>query len=476
MVETGLANAIVTGIVTGSIVALGAIGLALVYSIAEVPNFAHGELLMIGAFVALMVNQPSSLPFFGALATGPQSLGVAGFAVLFLVSSGATLTIVYFLGGREALTGSWWPVDPPPAVGVAGHLLGAAALGGLVVLGFPSLAAAMLFSVLVMAVIAPVTELAVFRQFRRQGVDLATMLIVALGLDFVMRFGTQAVFTGSIRSYEIPDTVSVLGVETALSITRFFDLYLGNGGLVVQVLSGTQGNPELALVDYGWPALAAILIATVGGTVVTYRVRRGQVGENTASTLSPRLAGLLAGAATLVALVLVLAGSGRVPRSPMASTRVSISFVRALVIVIAFVMMGSLHLLLRETKLGTAMRAASDNKDLARVTGIDTDRVMMATWVIAGVFAAVAGVMLGILFNVVSINMGFFLLLPMFAGVILGGIGSVYGAILGSIGVGIAMDVGIFALDIGATYRVPVAFLVLFVVLLVRPEGIAGGS
>ncbi|PSP49479.1 branched-chain amino acid ABC transporter permease, partial [Halobacteriales archaeon QH_1_68_42] len=54
--ETGLLNAVVTGIVTGSIVALGAIGLALVYDIAEVPNFAHGDILTFGAFVALFVN------------------------------------------------------------------------------------------------------------------------------------------------------------------------------------------------------------------------------------------------------------------------------------------------------------------------------------------------------------------------------------------------------------------------------------
>ena len=154
----------------------------------------------------------------------------------------------------------------------------------------------------------------------------------------------------------------------------------------------------------------------------------------------------------------------------------SLSLVRAGVVALAMMMMTSLHLLLQETKLGTAMRAASDNKDLARITGINTDRVMMSTWILAGAFAAVGGVMLGILFATVRINMGFFLLLPMFAGVILGGLGSVYGAILGSFLVGVAMDVGIYSFHIGAVYRVPVAFVVLFVVLLVRPQGITGGS
>jgi branched-subunit amino acid ABC-type transport system permease component len=84
--------------------------------------------------------------------------------------------------------------------------------------------------------------------------------------------------------------------------------------------------------------------------------------------------------------------------------------------------------------------------------------------------------MLGFLFSSITINLGFNLLLAMFAGVILGGI-SVYGAILGSYIVGLAMEVGIFAIPgLSATYRIPVAFVVLLLVLLVKPEGIVGGS
>jgi neutral amino acid transport system permease protein len=149
---------------------------------------------------------------------------------------------------------------------------------------------------------------------------------------------------------------------------------------------------------------------------------------------------------------------------------------RGSVVVIALVMMALLHVLLTQTKLGIAMRASSDNLDLAQVTGINTDRVMMATWIIAGGYAAVGGTMLGVLFSAITTNMGFFLLLPIFAGVILGGIGSVYGAMLGSFVVGLSMDLGIFLFDVGTVYRIPFAFVVLFVVLLVKPEGIIGGS
>jgi branched-subunit amino acid ABC-type transport system permease component len=101
---------------------------------------------------------------------------------------------------------------------------------------------------------------------------------------------------------------------------------------------------------------------------------------------------------------------------------------------------------------------------------------MMSVWIISGLFAAIGGVMLGFLFSSIEINLGFNLLLAMFAGVILGGI-SVYGAILGSYVVGLAMEIGIFAIPgLSATYRIPVAFVVLLLVLLVKPEGIVGGS
>jgi branched-subunit amino acid ABC-type transport system permease component len=155
---------------------------------------------------------------------------------------------------------------------------------------------------------------------------------------------------------------------------------------------------------------------------------------------------------------------------------VSASPLRLAVIGIAALMMGLLHYVLQATTLGKAMRATSDNPDLALIRGIDTRLVLMTVWIIAGVFAAVAGVMVAFLFSNLTINLGFTLLLPMFAGVILGGI-SVYGAILGSYVVGLAMEVGIFVIPgLSSTYRVSVAFVVLLLVLLVRPEGIGGGS
>jgi neutral amino acid transport system permease protein len=198
-----------------------------------------------------------------------------------------------------------------------------------------------------------------------------------------------------------------------------------------------------------------------------YRYRLG-----TRAILGPYLLGSIVGLVVFVGAGALLTTAGSVPDSAMWSSRVRLSILRAFIIVLALAMMGVLHALLRATKLGKAMRATSDNRELAQIRGINTERVTMSVWVLAGLFAGVAGVTLGFLFGTLTISMGFFLLLPMFAAVIVGGI-TIYGALVGSYIVGLAMEVGLFAVpDLGATYRIPMAFVVLIVVLLVKPEGI----
>lgn len=164
----------------------------------------------------------------------------------------------------------------------------------------------------------------------------------------------------------------------------------------------------------------------------------------------------------------------------MYASRIRTSLIRLSVIGIAIALMLTLHLLLQETKLGTAMRASSDNLTLAMVTGINTRRVMMSTWIIAGLYAAIGGIMIGVLFHQIVPSMGFFRLLPIFAAVILGGLASVYGAIVGAFAVGLAMEVGFYGINlvgsVSGTHRVSLAFVLLLIVLLVRPEGIVGGS
>jgi branched-chain amino acid transport system permease protein len=130
-----------------------------------------------------------------------------------------------------------------------------------------------------------------------------------------------------------------------------------------------------------------------------------------------------------------------------------------------------LHLFLTRTTLGKAMRATSLNPQLARVTGINVDRVIRATWIIGAVLAAVAGVFSGLTVQLRP-QLGFDLLLPLFAAAILGGIGSVYGAVAGGLIVGLAESLSVPL--IGAEYRAATAFMVLIAILLVRPTGLFG--
>ena len=477
MVATGLPNAIVTGLITGSIVAMGAIGLALVYSIAEVPNFAHGELLTLGAFMALFVNTPGNAPLLGMFTTGVQGITTAGLVVLFVLAAGSTLAIVYLLGGVEALAGGWWPREPPPAVGFLVHGLLAATVGALVAVGAPSIWSGVLLATVLVGVAAPLSDRLIFRHFRRQEASLATLLIAALGLSLILRFGIQAIYGGASRRYAVPNTAELFGSTQYLTAAKFVDFYVTGSGVVVHAQeTGTEATSTLATVNFGWPALLVVVVATAGLTYGAYRWRRRAAGGFVESqTIGPRLTGALAGLAGLVVLAGALAGAASVPDEFAYATRFRLFPLRTLILFVSIGMMAILHLLLQETKLGTAMRASSDNLDLAKVTGINTDRVMMATWILAGLFAGLAGVMLGLTLSRVQVNIGFFLLLPMFAAVILGGIRSVYGVILGSFVVGLAMDVGFRLLPVGNEMRVPIAFLVLFVVLLVKPEGIVGG-
>lgn len=132
-----------------------------------------------------------------------------------------------------------------------------------------------------------------------------------------------------------------------------------------------------------------------------------------------------------------------------------------------------LHLFLQKTKLGKAMRATSDNMELALVSGIDTERVIIMTWAIGGALAAAGGILYGIDVQVHP-YMGWNFLIPLFAATILGTVGNIYGALVGGLVIGVAQQVSTAFLM--PTYKPAVAFILMILILLVRPKGIFGGK
>lgn len=141
------------------------------------------------------------------------------------------------------------------------------------------------------------------------------------------------------------------------------------------------------------------------------------------------------------------------------------------IIVISLAVLFAVAFMLQRTRIGTAIRAVSDNRDLASSSGINVNQVIMVVWVLGGGLAALGGVLFG-LAQVVHWEMGFKLLLLMFAGIILGGLGSAYGAMVGSFVVGIVSHVS--TLWFPAELQNAWALLVLIIVLLFRPQGILG--
>ena len=146
---------------------------------------------------------------------------------------------------------------------------------------------------------------------------------------------------------------------------------------------------------------------------------------------------------------------------------------QVLIIGVAALLMVSLYLFLRYTKTGKAMRATADNMELARISGIRTERIVLWTWAIGGALAAAGGVLYGIDVQIHP-GMGWNFLLPLFAAAILGGIGKVHGALIGGLVIGVLQQLSTAWLL--PTYKPAVAFIGMIIILLVRPQGIFGGE
>ena len=150
-----------------------------------------------------------------------------------------------------------------------------------------------------------------------------------------------------------------------------------------------------------------------------------------------------------------------------------------IIIASALALMAAVHVLLTKTKIGKAMRAMSDSPELARLTGIDTERVIRATWAVGAATAAAAGVFLAIDSHVDTM-MGFGILLPVFASAILGGVGRPYGAMAGGLVIGVVEELSTYPWIgdeplISPGYKAGVSFAIMIAILIWRPSGLFRG-
>jgi branched-chain amino acid transport system permease protein len=160
------------------------------------------------------------------------------------------------------------------------------------------------------------------------------------------------------------------------------------------------------------------------------------------------------------------------PSSGITLGPLSISSVQLLVIVVSFVMMGGLYQLVQRTRTGRAMRAIAYDRDAAAMMGVQVDRVIMIVFVLGGAVAGAAGVISSIVFPQVWYYMGFATGLQAFTAAVVGGIGSVSGALLGGLMIGLASS--FTAGYVSSTFSALIVFGILIAFVLIRPRGLLG--
>jgi neutral amino acid transport system permease protein len=226
-----------------------------------------------------------------------------------------------------------------------------------------------------------------------------------------------------------------------------------------------------------WVSMVVGIFATVGVALLAEallwnRMRRVRATATTLVIISIGLALFLRNG-----ILLFFGGDAKRYNLPVSEALdvfgIKIKFYNLVVLGLAVVAIAGLHFLLQNTKIGKAMRAVADDIDLARVTGINVEKVVLWTWIIAASLTGLGGQMYGLVTNVRP-DMGWFLIMPMFAAVTLGGIGNPYGAIAGAFIIGIAQEVSVPI--VGSQYKLAIALILMVLTLLFRPQGLFKGT
>ena len=266
-------------------------------------------------------------------------------------------------------------------------------------------------------------------------------------------------------------TLGAVGLSLLFGILRFANFAHGDMMTV---------GAYLALVfvaGLGWPIYAAFPMALAGGAVVAIAIDRVLYKRLRRTAPVILLISSFGVALMLRSLVQLIWGPQSLVYEPGIQFPLEIFGLRIkpdhlVILAGVIILVILLHLFLQYTKMGKAMRAMSDNMDLAEITGIETERVIMWTWALGGALAAGAGIFLAMDTRLQPF-MGWNMLLPVFAAAIMGGIGRPYGAIAGGMTVGIAEEMS--TLFFSPAYKSAVAFALMVIILIVRPTGLFGG-
>lgn len=293
-------------------------------------------------------------------------------------------------------------------------------------------------------------------------------------IDFINNYFIPGLVLGSIYA------LGAVGISIIYAILRFG--HFAHGDLM------TLGAylAYAVVVALGWPPLAALPFALVGTAAAALFIDRYAYRPFRKSRPIVVVIASFGVALMIRSAIMLIWGVQPEPyqtgiQAPLEDFEPFRVQAKHLVILgTAAILVIGLHLLLTRTKIGKAMRAMSDDADLARITGIGTERVILWTWIVGAVLAAAAGVLTGI-DTQIKTSLGWDLLLPIFAAAILGGLGRPYGAILGGLVIGIVEELSTFPLFgdeplVSPGYKTGIAFAVMVVMLIWRPQGILRGK
>lgn len=298
----------------------------------------------------------------------------------------------------------------------------------------------------------------------------------------------QAIVDGFLSGAII--ALGAIGVTFSLAILRFANFshgdLLGIGGyaalFVLLMLGGGSATPNafgtpIGPFSFGWSLLIAIaaamaiavLISLLLDKLVYQRLRRRSADPLTLVFASFGLALLLRN------VLLLLFGpdphnySSEIQMAVRLPGPVLVVPDQILVFVVTLVVLALLWFFLQRTRYGMAMRSVAENPTLSSIAGIDIAGTIRLTWVVSATLAALAGVFYGVTVQVRP-EMGINLLLPLFTAAILGGVGSVGGAVLGALFISLCEN--LFTLVVPSTYKPMIPFVLLLLVLYFRPAGL----
>ena len=286
----------------------------------------------------------------------------------------------------------------------------------------------------------------------------------------LLNLGVQGIRLGAVLA------LASVGLSLIFGVTGLVNFAHGEivsfGALVAFFLSASAGGP-------GIPLIAAVVLTLVFGGLLGWalemglfrRLRRRRSGNVSLIVVSIGL-GLL-----LRNVYLIIFGERPRPYTEFTIQQdfdigpISLPAKDYVIIAVCFAALILVGVLLQFTRVGTALRAVADDRDLSEASGINAERIILLTWVAGAALAGLGGVFQGIT-DRVTYDMGFSLLLLMFAAVILGGIGTAYGAMVGGLLIGVVTEVSTYWVE--SKYKLAVAFSVLILAVLLRPQGLLG--